>query len=200
MCKATGLLLLFLASRVFADVFVEPVTSPSLGDTFNVNVDVANINDLYAYQLDLTFDPKLMSAVSVSEGPFLPSGGTTFFIPGTIDNVGGSVTATADALIGAISGVSGSGTLLTFEFTALALGTSALDIANPILLDSSFNDITAGSNFQNGSVTIILSAAPEPGYLVLCAVLLLISFARRVQLRNSRLERPIPRQRTKGVV
>ena len=117
---------------------LKPVSSPSIGDTFNVNVDVANINDLYAYQLDLTFDPKLLSAVSVSEGPFLPSGGTTFFIPGTIDNAGGSVTATADALIGAISGVSGSGTLLTFQFTALGYGTSALDIANPILLDLSF--------------------------------------------------------------
>jgi len=184
MYKATGLLLLFLASRMFGDVNVEPVTSPSVGDTFNVNVDVANINDLYAYQLDLTFDPTLLAAVSVSEGPFLASGGTTFFIPGTIDNVGGSVTATADALIGAISGVSGSGTLLTFEFTAIAAGTSALDIANPILLDSSFNDITANSNFQNGSVTIgasVNSVVPEPTYLALGAILLLLTVIGKVQ-------------------
>jgi hypothetical protein len=178
MRKANGLLLLLLASRMFGDVYVEPITNPGVGDTFNVNVDVANINDLYAYQLDLTFDPTLLAAVSVTEGPFLQSGGSTFFIPGTIDNAGGSVTANADALIGATTGVSGSGTLLTFEFTALAPGTSALDIANPIFLDSGLNDITGNITFDNGSVTAV---TPEPGtYLVLCAILLLLIALRKM--------------------
>jgi hypothetical protein len=173
MRKATGLLVLLFASRLYADVsVVGPPVNPSVGDTFAVSVTVLGVVDLYAYQLDLTFDPTLLSALSVSEGPFLPTGGTTFFIPGTIDNVGGSVTATADSLIGPVPGVSGGGELLTFEFTALASGTSALSIANPILLDSSFDDITGDSNFQNGSVTISSSAVPEPGYLALCAILL----------------------------
>jgi general secretion pathway protein D len=185
MCKADGLLLLLLASRMFADVVVVgPASNPSVGDTFSINVNVTNISDLYAYQLDLTYDPTLLSAVSVSEGPFLASGGTTFFIPGTIDNVGGSVTATADALIGAISGVNGSGTLLTFQFTAIGAGTSALNIANPTFLDSSFNDITGNIGFDNSSVTInpASSVAPEPGYFALCAVLLTLTAAGKVRL------------------
>jgi len=191
MRKATGLLLLLFASRMFGDVFVAPVGSPNAGDTFDVNVNVTGASDLYAYQLDLTFDPTLLSAVSVSEGPFLPGGGTTFFIPGTIDNVGGSVAATADALIGPIPGVSGDGTLLTFEFTALAPGTSALTLANPFLFDSSLNDITANTTFGNGSVTIgaATSVTPEPGtYLALCAILLLLTATRKVYLTRRRTQ------------
>jgi general secretion pathway protein D len=106
--------------------------------------------------------------------------------------VGGSVTATADSLIGPIPGVSGDGTLVTFEFSALAPGTSALDLADPILLDSSFNDITANSNFQNGSVTIRSGASvtPEPGtYLALCAILLLLTATRKVYLMRRHTQR-----------
>jgi hypothetical protein len=179
--KAIGLLLLFGSARIFADTVtvVGPATPPNVGDTFEVDIT----SDLYAFQMDLTFDPTLLSAVSVTEGPFLPSGGSTFFVPGTIDNVGGSVTATADSLVGPIPGVTGNGVLLQFQFTAIAPGASALNIANPFLLDSGLNDITANSTFQNGSVTISpasSSAAPEPGYLALCAGLLLLIVFRKV--------------------
>jgi len=172
--KAIGLLLLFGSARIFADTVdvVGPLFGPSPGETFTVDVNATGVSDLYAFQMDLTFDPTLLSAVSVTEGPFLPSGGSTFFISGAIDNVGGSVTATADSLIGPTPGVSGNGTLLQFQFTAVAQGTSALDFANTILLDSSLNDITANTTFQNGSISV----APEPEtYAWLCAVLLLLT-------------------------
>jgi Cohesin domain len=137
--------ILLMSVAMFADVIsiVGPVSNPIVGDTFNVDVDVTGITDLFAFQFDLTFDPTLLSAVSVIEGPFLPGGGTTIFIPGSIDNVGGTVAATADTLIGAISGVAGNGVLAEFQFTALAPGTSALSFGNEILLDSSLSDITA---------------------------------------------------------
>jgi hypothetical protein len=166
-----------LISECSADTIsvVGPSTNPNMGDTFAVDVDVTGITDLYAFQFDLSFDPTLLSAVSVTEGDFLPSGGTTFFIPGTIDNVGGTVSANADTLIGAIPGVTGDGMLAEFEFTALAVGTSTLSFANEILLDSSLNDITADTTFENGSVTVdapISSAVPEPSTLsmMLCAM------------------------------
>jgi general secretion pathway protein D len=155
----------FLPALSFADTISiqSPATNPTVGDTFIVDVNVADITDLYAFQFDLSFDPTLLSAVSVAEGAFLPSSGTTFFIPGTIDNVGGTITANADTLIGAIPGVTGDGTLVEVELTALAPGTSALSFGNEILLDSSLNDITAETTFQNGSVTIGgVSAVPEP--------------------------------------
>lgn len=181
-------LLLLMSTPMLADVIsiVGPATSPNVGDIFQVDVNVAGISNLYAFQFDLTFDPTLLSAVSVTEGAFLPSGGTTFFIPGTIDNVGGDISATADSLIGTIPGVSGDGTLAEFEFTALAPGTSALSFANEILLDSYFDDITANTTFQDGSVTINApSSVPEPNTLVLlCTALLALGIV--VRLRGKR--------------
>jgi hypothetical protein len=184
MRKIVGLLL-FMSTPMFADVIsvVGPATNPNVGGTFEVDVKVTDITDLYAFQFDLTFDPTLLSAVSVTEGAFLPSGGTTFFIPGTIDNVGGDVSATADSLVGTIPGVSGDGTLVEFRFTALAAGTSALLFANEILLDSYLNDITAETTFQDGSVTVgTVSSVPEPSVLgLLCIASLALGVNRRLQ-------------------
>jgi hypothetical protein len=129
---------------------VGPAANPNIGDTFEVDVNATGITDLYAFQFDLTFDPTILEADSVTEGAFLPSGGTTFFIPGTIDNVGGDISANADTLIGAISGVTGDGTLAEFDFTALADGTSAISFANNILLDSSLNDSKHHMNPSGG--------------------------------------------------
>jgi len=189
MGKRIGLLFLVVTSRLFAGMidFTGPVTNPNAGDTFTVEVTVTGITDLYAFQFDVSFDPALLSAVAVSEGAFLPGGGTTFFIPGTIDNVGGAISGNADALIGAIPGVSGDGVLAEFQFTALAPGTSALSFANRILLDSSLNDITANTTFQNGSVTIdAVSGVPEPEpVLLLCIGLLALMVIRFRQARRN---------------
>jgi general secretion pathway protein D len=184
--KFIALLFLMSAPRVFADIsVVGPATNPQVGNTFSVEVNATGITDLYAFQFDLSFDPALLAAVSVTEGAFLPGGGTTFFIPGTIDNVGGAVTATADTLIGAIPGVTGSGVLAVFQFTALGQGTSAVSFANEILLDSSLNDITANTTFQNGSVTV----TPEPRLVpVLCGGLLAIALARRYRQRRQAVQ------------
>lgn len=151
---------------------VGPVSNPNVNDTFDVDIDVSSISDLYAFQFDLAFDPSLVSAVSITEGAFLPGGGTTFFIPGTIDNVGGTITANADSLIGAIPGVTGSGTLVQIQFTAIAPGTSALTLQNITLLDSTLTDITASATVDNGSVTIngATTSTPEPAAFALLLV------------------------------
>jgi len=151
---------------------VGPVTNPNVGDTFDVDIDVSSISDLYAFQFDLAFNPSLVSAVSITEGVFLPGGGTTFFIPGTIDNVGGTFTANADSLIGAISGVTGSGILAQVEFTGIAPGTSGLSLQNITLLDSTLTDITASATVDKGSVTVngASTATPEPSAFALLLV------------------------------
>ena len=120
----------------------------------------------------------------VSEGPFLGGGGTTLFIPGAIDNIGGSASDNADTLLTAISGVSGSGTLATFDFTALAPGGSSLSAFNVILFDSSLSGIDAA--VTNASVTVPGSAVPEPRYAGLIACGLLLFFC----LSGRRLVRP----------
>src|SRR5271169_1310827 len=115
-----------------ADLTVDPLTATSAtGGTFTVDVNVSNVSDLYGYQLDLTFNPSVLSAVSITEGSFLQSGGnTTTFLPGTIDNVGGTIALNADTINGAVPGVTGSGELIAFTFDAIGAGTSALGIQN----------------------------------------------------------------------
>ena len=149
------------AAQASVDLSVSPLTQPvAPGSTFSVDVDVSGAADLYAYQFDLSFDPTVISAVSSSEGSFLSAGGSTFFIPGTNDNVGGVVSATADTLISPVAGVTGSGTLAVLTFEALKTGVSSIGISGAQLLDSNFNSIDSHS--IAGSVTVAPHAASAP--------------------------------------
>jgi hypothetical protein len=117
----------------------------------------------------------------VSEGSFLPAGGTTAFVPGTIDNIGGEISVTADSLVGAVPGVSGDGVLATLHFASFATGTSDISLSNIILLDSNLGTIDSTS--ANGSVTIgEATTTPEPdsAFTLLAGSLALVAlFVRR---------------------
>jgi hypothetical protein len=145
----------------------------NVNDDFDVPVTITGASDLYAYQFDLTFDPNVLQLLSIDEGSFLGTAGSTFFIPGTIDNVLGSATFTADSLLGPGPGAVGSGTLATFNFQAVAGDITALDLANVVLLNSNLNDI--GFMTAGGTVTVqsAVAAAPEPG--LTCLIGLIIS-------------------------
>ena len=157
-----------------------PTLPLTVGENFTVDVVVNAVTDLYAWQFDLGFDPTILAVDNVIEGPFLEEGGSTFFIPGTIDDVGGSVSNNADTLLTAVFGVSGSGTLVTFDLTALAPGVSSLSAFYVVLLDSSLTEIDA--TVQNSSATVSGATTPEPGsfgLLVAGGLVLLICVARR---------------------
>lgn len=175
---------ILLPKLVSADTTVSIQASPasvSVGDTFTVNVNITDVTDLLGFGFDLNFDPTILSAQSVNEGAFLPSGGTTFFIAGSIDNVGGSIANNGDSLVGPIPGVSGSGTLLTCQFLAIGAGTGDLSLTNTLLLDSNLEGIPA--TLEDGTVTVAAeenggggpTPAPEPsGVSVLSTGLLCV--------------------------
>jgi hypothetical protein len=168
--------LLALPSFATADSTASVQTVPpvaNVGDTVAVNVNITDVSDLYAFGFDLVFDPSVLAAQSATEGAFLPGGGATFFLPGFIDNVGGSVTFNADSLIGAIPGVSGSGTLVTFDFLAIGSGISILDLENTTFLDSSLSDLPV--TLEGGTVTVsgVPAPTPEPSTALLLVVSLL---------------------------
>jgi Cohesin domain len=170
-------MLMLSPNRALADsvaLSISSLQTVSQGESFAADLNISGVTDLYGFQLDLSFDPTLLQATDVLEGSFLPSGGDTFFIPGTIDNNAGSVAFNADTLLSAISGVNGGGTLLQFDFIATGVGTSFLNSGNVLLLDSSGNEIAR--SITNGSVTVKGAGGtvqvPEPGVnsLLLSAV------------------------------
>ena len=165
----------FAAGPALADTIVSvgAVGPVNVGDAFAVDVNIANVSDLYDFQLDLTFDSAVVQLDTITEGAFLSQGGATFFFPGFIDNSGGTATFNADTLLGAIPGVNGSGVLLQFDFQALAAGSSGLSLSNVLLQDST---IPVGANIDfsstDGSVTVTSAGAvatPEPNTLTLFA-------------------------------
>jgi hypothetical protein len=174
----TGVLMLS-PNRAFADsvaLSISSLQAVSQGNSFAADLNISGVTDLYGFQLDLSFDPTILQATDVMEGSFLPSGGDTFFIPGTIDNNAGSVVFNADTLLSAISGVNGSGKLLQFDFIATGIGTSVLDSGNVFLLDSNGNEIA--SSITDGSVTVkggggnVQVSEPGVNILLLSAVCL----------------------------
>jgi Cohesin domain len=168
--------LLALPSFASADSTASVQTVPpvaNVGDTVVVNVNIADVADLYAFGFDLVFDPSVLAAQSVTEGAFLPSSGATFFLPGFIDNVGGSVTFNADSLIGTIPGFSGSGTLVTFDFLAIGSGISILGLENTTFLDSNLSNLPVTLQGGSASVSGVPVSTPEPSTALLLVVSLL---------------------------
>ena len=143
-----------------------------VGNTVSIDVSIAGISDLYAYQFSLSFDPTLFQAMGASEGPFM--GGPTVFDGGTVDNALGTISYTFGSLIGAVPGMSGSGGLASFSFDVIGSGTGTFSFADVVFLDSNLDDIAVGS----GSLT--LAAVPEPSAAWLLALGLAgVALARR---------------------
>jgi len=146
-------------------ISIQPsISTRAIGNVFDVDVDASSVNDLFAFQFDITFDPSVLLASSIVEGALLPTGGTTSFVPGMIDNTAGTVSFTADTLTGAIPGISKNGTLASVSFQAVGLGNSSVSLSNVVLLDSNLVDIAFGT--VSGTVNVI----PEPTSCVLIAV------------------------------
>lgn len=160
-------------------VIVQP-SNPvvSVNQTFSLSVSVSNVSNLFAYQFSLRFDPTILSANSISEGSLLSGGGGTFFIPGTINNTAGTITLTANTLLGPVSGISGSGILATFNFSSLAVGSSPSTIFDVTLLNSNLSPIPA--SVQAGTVKV--QSVPEPTTILLLGVGV-VGIAARARLR-----------------
>ena len=156
-----SLAFVFVLGSVHAGtILVSPATANvGVGQFFEVDVDVNSITDLYAYQFDLSFNPAVLQATSITEGDFL-----------------GTITENADSLETAIAGVSGSGTLVEFEFEAIAPGISQNQISNVFLLDSNLEGINA--DIADGAVTVNIVTTPEPSCAVLVALGVVALFLR----------------------
>lgn len=113
-----------------------PVSSAMPGETFTIDIRIADVAYLYAWQVNMSFDPTVLEFVNVTEGDFLKSQpeGTVGF--SRLDNVTDGWALFAWTTIGPYQGVNGSGTLATVEFRVLTEGESEIKFeTDPIWID-----------------------------------------------------------------
>lgn len=105
-------------------LYIAPVVSiAEVGDIFSVDIKIDDVEFLYAWQANVTFNPAVLDFVNVTGGEFLSSQPEGAFGASRIEEgwafIGWST-------IGEYVGKSGSGTLATIEFRVLADGESSI--------------------------------------------------------------------------
>ena len=111
-------------------VFEMDTTPLNVGDEFTLHLNVENVTDLGGWQADLTFDPTVLEATSVTEGDFLKQADAeTFFQEGILKNQLGKITGIRALRLDGTAG-KGQGRLLSVTFTAIGNGTSQITLDN----------------------------------------------------------------------
>src|SRR4051794_16745987 len=143
---------------------IDPVSSTvAAGSSFFLDINISDVTDLYGFQFDVSYDPTKVAAIDIVQGAFFPD--DPIFVPGFIDNIVGTITFTAGALVGPVEGISGSGTLARLSLLAMASGFTPLGLTNIVLLDSVGNSIDAA--FRDGSVNVTTVPEPASGLLLI---------------------------------
>jgi hypothetical protein len=128
---------------------------------FSLDIEVVDVEDLYACALTLDYAPysKQLVARSVVEGDFLQGMGIETDFVFKIDHFSGEVKI-GNARLGQVPGVSGSGTIATIEFGIAEAGESPLDLVYVELYDSDGEEITfdVANGFYYGPAADLTSA------------------------------------------
>ena len=124
-----------ITNQNIAVIFIYPETSEgNVGENFTIEVKVSNVTDLYGWEFHLRWNSTILDCMEVNEGPFLKSGGSTFFTY-KINNTKGSIVVDC-TLLGDVEGVDGTGTIATITFYIERGGVCILDLYDTILLNS----------------------------------------------------------------
>jgi len=117
------------ASIPTTTLYLDPlcITATSAGQTFTVNINVADVTNLFGWDLAIEWDPTILECTKFEEGPFLSDAGATLEFPGTIDNVAGRIDPPWGIILsfGTTFGVNGSGTLAIATFESKKAGVTA---------------------------------------------------------------------------
>jgi general secretion pathway protein D len=135
-----------------AQLRFEPgATQQNVGSTFNVQLVVSNVNDLFSAPMQINFDPKSLEVTSVSAGDFLSRDGQPVALVHREDPNTGLISFTASRPPGT-GGLSGSGVLVTMTFKAKEAGESSIVVSRPGGQSSTRVPITMTS--ANATVTV----------------------------------------------
>jgi len=132
-------------ASTMATVYIDPpeVSDHTVGETFKINITIANVSDLTTWEFQLYYHSYVVEAIEWEEGPFLKNVRPTLYYVAAWDN---NYNATHGHIwIGctmyyAGPGANGSGTLATITFNVTGVGSSPLSLPpdQTKLWDSSF--------------------------------------------------------------
>jgi hypothetical protein len=144
-CIAAYLLLcLFISACLVRGIYAAstevavdpPVSTVNVGDVFSMNLTVTNVVNLTAWQMNIYYLKALLNCTDVAEGPFLRTGGETYFgqnITNNYNSTHGRILAYSTLL--GITSANGSGAIVTITFKAMSGGSTALALGNTQLAD-----------------------------------------------------------------
>lgn len=103
------------------------VDAVPVGQTFTVNVEIADSVNLYGWLMNVTFDPNTLGGVKVTEGPFLKNVKETVWPKPVVNNETGFVLASSSLMPPyPASGATGNGVLAEVTFAVKSGGSSSL--------------------------------------------------------------------------
>jgi hypothetical protein len=137
LCLSILTLPIYRASAATATIAVDPqITNVNGGQTFGINITVSNIVNFTSWQLSLFYLRSIVNCSNAVEGPFLKTGGGTFFnanITNNYNSTHGRVLAYSTLL--GMTVVNGGGQILLLTFKAMSGGTTNLTLTDVKLGD-----------------------------------------------------------------
>jgi hypothetical protein len=177
------------AQQATVQVVPASYTVLNVGLTFNVNITVQNVENLYGYEFKLYYPNDILNGTSVTQGPFLKGGGIQIFF--SVAQFTDNYNATHGLLnvictrSGNVSGVNGGGTLVAITFKSTSTnGPRTLQLADVALSDP--NPAAIPFTSADGEVTVI----PEfPTALILPLLIISASVTLTLRKRKKKLEK-----------
>jgi len=126
--------------------FDPPTLDQAVGSTFTVNVNLAGGQNVSSVPLQITYNPRVLQVLNVSNGTLLAQDGQAPSLVNRDDSLTGILTLTAERPPQA-PGVSGDGSVFTITFQARAPGQSTLSI-NRANIKSPTGQMTPASGSQ----------------------------------------------------
>lgn len=123
----------------------------SSGDTLAIDIKTSNVSNVFGAAFDMDFDSSKMTYDSYAAGSFLESGGSTVNYQVALQSGNSGKIVVGISRQGAVSGVSGSETLVTLKFKVS--GNSSVTFSNYELRDSS-NQSILGISWYGGTVVV----------------------------------------------
>jgi LysM repeat protein len=141
---------------------VPDVQTVDVGQLANVTLRIENVQDLYGYQVTITFDPAVLEVIDSDPGTAgVQVGLGTFVTPDYVpQNSADNSLGTIDCVVSQVApstAANGSGTLLTISFRGKAAGVSDIQLSPLVLASAQGTEIAA--NIHNAQISV---GSPTP--------------------------------------